>query len=443
MRSPRFRLPFTLLPLAAGLVLPAPASVRAADVALSTRSAVIEETVALLDELYVIPETAARVATMLRGNLAAGAYDGATSESAFAAAVTRDMQDLTRDKHLRLSFGAAGEGPGRPVVRSAPDGGVFDHVKGIPEAKILPGNVGYIDIRLFVPLELEQDDAVQAMATVADADAIIFDVRSCMGGTPEMVHFITSYLFPPEPMHLLTYYHGHTAPDSAFTLAEVPGRRRPDVDVWILTSELTGSGCEEFTYNLKYHDRATVVGQTTAGAGHGGGVHALTAGFNLFVPDFRPVHPKTGAGWEGVGVVPDVECGVEKALPLAHKMALEGILARGVDEARRRELDALIAGLDSELARSEKPEPVDSARLAEYAGTYGERTITLEADGLWLQRVGGPKLQLAAGDGPDSWSLKRVPQAKLEFTRGEGGMIRELRVLGMQGTWEASPRQTP
>jgi hypothetical protein len=34
---------------------------------------------------------------------------------------------------------------------------------------------------------------------------------------------------------------------------------------------------EEFTYDLKHHGRATVVGETTAGAGHGGGVHAVAA----------------------------------------------------------------------------------------------------------------------------------------------------------------------
>lgn len=451
----------------AALAVAVPAS--GADLDSSTRTEVIEEAITLLEELYVIPATADRVARMLRENLAAGQYDDKTSSRAFAAAVTRDMQDLTRDKHLRLSWGEGGDGPTRRIVRQAPDdaapgspgepervvtrkggppapgegsdGGVFNNVKGIPEAKMLPGNVGYIDIRLFVPLEMQKDDAVEAMATVADADAILFDLRACMGGTPEMVHFITSYLYPPEPMHLLTYYHGHTEPDSAFTLAEVPGRRRPDVDVWIVTSEFTGSGCEEFTYNLKHHERATVVGQTTGGAGHGGGVHALPAGFNIFVPDFRPVHPKTGTGWEVVGVVPHVECDADKGLPLAHKMAIEKILDRGLDEARRRELEVVVAELDAELARADEPEVVDLEGLAEYAGTYEERTIFLEDDGLWIQRTGGPKLQLAAGDDPDNWKLKRIPQAKLKFVRGEDGKIRELHVFGMQGKWEVSKRQ--
>lgn len=453
--------------IAFALVLTVPASGAPLDA--STRAEVIEEAIVLLEDLYVIPETAERVAVMLLENLSAGKYDGETSERAFAAAVTRDMQELTHDKHLRLSWGQGGGQPTRRVVRGAPggdatsdpgeptrvvvreegspqpgggsDGGVFDNVKGIPVAKMLPGNVGYVDIRLFVPLDMQKDDAVQAMATVADADAVIFDLRMCMGGVPEMVHFITSYLYGPEPMHLLTYYHGHTEPDSAFTLAEVPGRRRPDVDVWILTSELTGSGCEEFTYNLKHHDRAMVVGQITGGAGHGGSVHALSAGFNIFVPDFRPVHPVTGTGWEAVGVVPHVECEAEKGLPITHKLAIEKIMDHELDEVRRQELAAIIVELDAEIARADEPVTVDPEALAEYAGTYEERTIFLEEDGLWLQRTGGPKLLMTAGDDQDSWSLKRVPQAKLKFVRGEDGTIQELHVLGLQGTWEVSKRE--
>jgi hypothetical protein len=34
-----------------------------------------------------------------------------------------------------------------------------------------------------------------------------------------------------------------------------------------------------------------------------------------------------------------------------------------------------------------------------------------------------------------------LPQAKLEFVRGDDGKIRELRVLGMRGTWEVSMRE--
>lgn len=430
-----------------------------AEVTPETRHQVIEALCVLLEDVYVIPETADRLQELLRQNLAAGAYDAAASRRAFAAAVTSDMQELSHDIHLRLMEDAelvpgspgivrrgpgegeagADEGPRRIVRPEGSDGGVFDDVRGIVGARMLEGNVGYIDVRLFVPREREEQAAVKAMETVAGADALIFDLRSCAGGTPDMVHFVTSYLYPPEPMHLLTYYHGHDPPDSAFTLAEVPGRRLPEADVFIVTSQFTGSGCEEFTYNLKHHGRATVVGQKTAGAGHGGGVHPVAAGFHAFVPDFRPVHPVTGGGWEAVGVTPQVECGARNAALVAHRMALEALVARGVRSAG--EVEKLIASLEAKLAAAEEPVPFDSAAHAEYAGTYEIRSIFVEPDGLYLQRQGGPRLRLVPGDDPDTFTLEEIPQAKIRFGRRDDGTIDTLHVLGMTGKWESTARQ--
>jgi hypothetical protein len=434
------------------------------------RAEVIKDIAVLLEDLYVIPETGTEVQQMLRANLAAGHYDGDTVPEAFAAALTRDMYELTGDKHLRVSFGPEGAMTGRrvrhipddtagdvkTVIREAEepirfrergpgqgtDGGVFDGAIGIVEAKMLPGNVGYVDIRLFVPRELEEETAVRAMETVSGADALIFDLRSCAGGSPDMVHFITSYLFPPEPMHLITYYHGHSEPDSAYTLSEVPGMRRPDVPVYLLVSSFTGSGCEEFSHNLKHHGRAELIGETTGGAGHGGGVHAIAAGFSVFMPDFRPVHPKTGGGWEGVGVIPTTECSSEKAEMLAHKMALERILKESrLEQERAEDLGDLVRGLEEDLARADEPEVIDAEALAGYVGAYEYRFISLEDDGLYLQRTGGPKLKMVAADEPDSFTLKRVPQAKLRFERDAGGQIVALHVLGMSGEWEVTNRQ--
>lgn len=472
------RLVLALLCLAA-----TPPAIRAdpgAEITPETKKQVIEALCVLLEDVYVIPETAERLEDLLRRQLESGAYDGAGSRGAFAAAVTSDMQDLSHDIHLRLMESAEltaggprvvrvaagddapaeGDRPGPPgrvvvrraeppgdgddsgprrVVREADDGGVFDGVQGIVEAKMLEGNVGYVDIRLFVPLERERDVAVKAMETVAGADALIFDLRTCAGGSPDMVHFVESYLYPPEPKHLLTYFHGHAPPDSAYTLAEVPGRRLPDADVFIATSHFTGSGCEEFTYTLKHHGRATVVGEKTGGAGHGGGVHPVAAGFHAFVPDFRPVHPVTGGGWEAVGVTPHVECGSRNAVLLAHKLALEALVKRGVRSAD--DVQELIASLDAKLASAESPAPFDPAAAAEYAGTYGIRTIFVEPDGLYLQRQGGPKLRLVPADEPDTFTLEIMQQARIRFGRGDDGTIETLHVLGMTGKWEVTSRQ--
>jgi hypothetical protein len=257
-----------------------------------------------------------------------------------------------------------------------------------------------------------------------------------MGGSPDMIHLIISYLYGPQPMHLLTYYHAREAPDSAYTLAEVPGRRMPDVPVYVVTSGFTASGGEEFAYDLKHHGRATVVGELTAGGGHGGGVHPVAAGFQAFIPDFRPVHPVTGGGWEGAGVEPDLEAPADGALDVAHREALREIVRRHPQRA-----DALagdLSRLDAEIERSSQP--VDAAALREYAGVYEIRTIRVQDDGLTLQRTGGPELLLVPAGEPDAFALRLMPSARIRFVRDAAGAVTELHVRNMQGEWEVSRR---
>ena len=329
--------------------------------------------------------------------------------------------------------------PGEPVIdvdvdHAPTDGGVFAGGPGIGETRMLPGGIGVIPVTLFKPLGMERERAERAMASVADANALIFDLRRCRGGAPEMVHFLTSYLYGPEPFHLLTYYTANEPPDSAYTLAEVPGRRLPDVPVYVLTSRMTASGGEEFAYNLKHHGRATIVGETTAGGGHGGGVEPVAHGFHAFVPTFRPVHPVTGQGWEGRGVAPDLECSSGQAELRAREAALT-VLSKADDSEEQK---SALAEVRAELAIADIP--FDRAAFTEYGGKYGIRTIFVEDDGLYLQRQGGPRLLLVRR-GPDEFELDILPEAKIRFARDDDGVIHELHVFGPRQEWEVTQRE--
>ena len=56
----------------------------------------------LLTERYVFADKGDACATLLQERLDAGAYDAIDDASAFAQALTRDLQNLTHDKHLRV-----------------------------------------------------------------------------------------------------------------------------------------------------------------------------------------------------------------------------------------------------------------------------------------------------------------------------------------------------
>ena len=77
--------------------------------------------------------------------------------------------------------------------------------------------------------------------------------------------------------------------------------------------------------------------------------------------------------------------------------------------------------------------------IEEYAGSYGVRAVTLEAEGLFLQRQGGPKLKLVRRS-KDEFTLNEAPTARIIFVRDGAGKINSLRVLNRDGEWETALR---
>lgn len=78
--------------------------------------------------------------------------------------------------------------------------------------------------------------------------------------------------------------------------------------------------------------------------------------------------------------------------------------------------------------------------LAAYPGKYGIRTILARDGRLYLQRDGGPALEMVAA-GPDAFTLARVPAARIEFERDAKGTVVALRVLNPRGEFETTRRE--
>jgi C-terminal processing protease CtpA/Prc len=148
-----------------------------------------------------------------------------------------------------------------------------------------------------------------------------------------MIAFISTYLFD-EPTHLNDLYNRKEDSTTQYwTLPYVPGKRLSDKPVFVLTSNRTFSGAEEFSYNLKNLKRATIIGETTGGGAHPVSGHRIDDHFMIGVPFARAVNPIAGTNWERTGVTPDVEVPAAEALDVAKKMASEQI---GKDQAEKQ-----------------------------------------------------------------------------------------------------------
>lgn len=339
----------------------------------------MQDIIRLTKEKYVFPDTGAEIAARMQAKLEQGDYDGITDPGGLALTLTSDLRELSNDRHWAVAYDPQRTAAHIDPEKEADDARLARRLEqarrrnfGFQRVERLRGNIGYIDLREFAPSEYGGATAVAAMNFVAHCDALIFDVRRNRGGHPSMVQLLTSYLFDPEPIHINTFYYRPTDDYQQFwTFPHVPGQRIPDIPVYVLTSNATGSGAEEFAYNLKHMERATIIGEITRGAAHPVTLEVVQEHFQVRLPYGRPINPITGENWEITGVEPHIAVPHQEALQTAHLHALEQLAEKFTDDQRRRDLE-----WEMEIARTlYRPVSLDDSVLARYVGRYGERTF--------------------------------------------------------------------
>ncbi len=339
-------------PLAAAPPLPAPAPSQAGSptpppsappghpVTAAERAEVIDHLIAELDHLYLFPDKARALGTMLRGRLARHYATIATGEE-LARTITEDMSALVHDKHLEVRYfedvipQTKGEPPPGMAAEEAAEQRYLNH--GVFEVRRLKFNLGYLDLNAFGRPPAAADKLAAAMRLVADTASLIIDLRSCHGGDTDMVTIAESY-FVPAGTHLLDMYtRSDNRTEHVHAAATLAGPRyAPGKPVFVLIGEDTASGCEGFAYALQSQRRATVIGAPSAGAAYFGDPRRLSDHFMAFVPIGRPIDPITHGDWEGTGVTPTLVVPPARALEVAERRSLE-LLAPNEPSRRRRE----------------------------------------------------------------------------------------------------------
>lgn len=309
-----------------------PPGMSAADMAIkvdaATRARVIDGIAAKLTELYVFPDTAKKMVEAVRAHQQKGEYDAITSGYTFASMLTQHLQAVSHDLHLHVQcFPRALPKDDRDPLEEPPIDDEFraeleQNNCAFVKVERLDRNIGYVKLNGFAPAKVCAPTATAAMNFLAHVDAIIFDLRDNGGGDPEMVAWLSSYLFDARTHLNDLWERKHNKTTEYWTKPEAPGKKLAKQPVYVLTSKSTFSGAEEFTYNLKNLKRATIVGEVTGGGAHPTAGVRVDDHFGIGVPFARAINPITKTNWEGKGVEPDVKVPADQALDVATKLAL-------------------------------------------------------------------------------------------------------------------------
>jgi retinol-binding protein 3 len=289
-------------------------------------------------------------AALLR-NFRRGRYSGRAAGD-LAEALTADAQTVLSDDHFMIMYGVMdsnpGGGPSRPHEEAhRPTPADLDFLRaqnfGVHTVQVLPGNIGRIDIRAFYrPIEEVRTRYAAAMTFLADTSAIIVDCTQNIGGDPKSVALFASYFFEREPF-VINRFHWRNLPLEEFMTTRAPGGplygdERPVV---VATSASSFSAAEEFAYDMQAFQRGVVVGEKTPGAANHALPVIIAGAFTAFIPQARAENPVTRANWEGAGITPDISADGAQIASVAHRVALERVVATESGDRRTRAEAAL------------------------------------------------------------------------------------------------------
>lgn len=325
----------------------------------SEKHQVIQHVKEFIDSQYILVQKIKFINSSLDSLKSSSKYQNIKDHKTFAEELSKDLVSISKDKHFKIQYNPALAKSRLESIREE----AVEHEEteeqedrfninywyaqktnfGFKKVEILEGNVGYVKLTFFDVLPWVQSTIDGTMAFLTHTDALIIDIRGNGGGYVSS-SYLGSYFFDEHPVIWNIAYNRPSAQrDTTYTYREVGGQRYLNKPVFILVDENSFSGAEEFAYSMIHLGKATIVGQTTAGASHSIDFLALDENFLIQLPTSSSINPVTQTDWEGVGVIPHIKTHKENALQMAYKKILEILIADtsdkelGVPSKRRKE----------------------------------------------------------------------------------------------------------
>ncbi len=145
----------------------------------------------------------------------------------------------------------------------------------VPRVAMLPGNVGYADVKIFSAQTATELQAAVDSLVHAGAHALVLDLRGNPGGLLEQgVAVSEMFLDPGQSIVQLRARPGTPAQ----TYTDRDAQRWPTLPITVLVDRGSASASEIVAGALQDHDRALVLGVTSFGKGSAQNVYPLVSG---------------------------------------------------------------------------------------------------------------------------------------------------------------------
>ena len=268
------------------------------------QDAVLEAAATAIQAQYLDAAEGARIADALRGWSNEQRYaDTCADPKAFSARLNQDLDHFDGHFHVERVDASAGQDDWLMAWRAD----ARRNGAGVREVRVLEGNVGYMRLSTFYPLDLARPRLAAAFALLADTDGLVLDLRQNGGGDDGSADLLVRTLLEASITQVQALEQRGRRTPVRLPPASLPAYLKPLV---VLIDRRTGSAAEFVAYSLQALARARIVGSRSGGAAHMFDDPVLLPdGYQISIPDRQPINLHTGGNWERTGVTPDVSGG--------------------------------------------------------------------------------------------------------------------------------------
>ncbi len=438
----------------------------------STKFKLVESLTENIYRTYLDVGVAKAMCDSINYKLAAGKYDSTLNLDEFVYEVNRDLRRVSKDNHIMVypahyrqsnyyydtdyknhSWGYWKRHNRRANRRwkkfikkykERTKNDMFTY----GEIKILPGNIGYIEIKDFNNTSFIKKENRNRISfkSVLDflrhTNSIIIDFRENLGGyiflsaklcsyfsdKPNSYFITTESVFRYDSSGIrkeITYKH------KLFTDNEINNELIGNKKIYVLTSKRTFSAGELSTYKLKQLNHNTkIVGEKTTGGGNGHYGGTIEKYYSAVIPCIK-VFDENNSNYtlEAKGIKPDIPTTSDSALSIAYSLSLSGNTDTAKSKTKYFKKEKLVI---------DEREQFFKKKYADYVGDYRKIIIAQENEKLYMTYDIYSK-QILVPDANDFFLTNDFEF--IRFTRNTENKIIEIQVRHKDGYLEKFRRQ--